>query len=78
MRSIIGTLGSERFARLRVGIGSADQDRLRDYVLDEFTPEDQPVVDTAIARAVDALLLFVRGDLKRAMNEFNKEPVPPE
>lgn len=77
MRSIIGSLGNERFARLRVGIGSTDQGRLRDYVLDAFTPEEQPVVDAAVARAVDALLLFVRGDLKRAMNEFNKEPVPP-
>ena len=33
----------------------------------------QSVVDRAIARAVDALVLFARGDLKRAMNEFNRE-----
>ena len=73
MRSIVQTLGSERFPRLRVGIGAADGGRLRDYVLDEFAPEEQPVVDRAIARAVDALLLFARGDLKRAMNEFNRD-----
>jgi len=74
MRSIISTINSERFPRLRFGIGSAGEGRLRDYVLDEFTPDEQPAVDAAIARAVDALVLFVRGDLKRAMNEFNKEP----
>ena len=78
MRSIIGTLGSERFPRLRIGIGSAEQGRLRDYVLDEFTAEEQPLVDRAIERAVSALLLFARGDLRRAMNEFNKDPVEPE
>lgn len=71
MRSIIGTIGSESFPRLRIGIGQGEG-KLRDYVLDEFSGEEQPVVDKAIERAVDALLLFVRGDLKRAMNSFNK------
>ena len=78
MRSIIGTIATERFPRLRIGIGSAEQGRLRDYVLDEFTPEEQPVVDATVERAVSALLLFARGDLRRAMNEFNKDPVEPK
>jgi peptidyl-tRNA hydrolase, PTH1 family len=73
MRSIVGELQTEGFARLRVGIGTAETGRLRDYVLDEFSSEEQPVVDRAIARAVDALVLFVRGDLRRAMNEFNRD-----
>ena len=76
MRSIISTIATEKFPRLRVGIGQADQGRLRDYVLDEFTPEEQPIVDRAIERSVDALLLFVRGDLKRAMNQFNRDEEP--
>ena len=77
MRSIVQTLGTERFPRLRIGIGAADGGRLRDYVLDEFAADEQAIVDRAIGRAVDALVLFARGDLKRAMNEFNKEPEPP-
>ena len=71
MRSIIGTIGSENFPRLRIGIGQGEG-KLRDYVLDAFSADEQPVVDKAIERAVDALLLFVRGDLKRAMNAFNR------
>lgn len=73
MRSIIGELGTENFPRLRVGIGSPET-QLRDYVLDEFTPDEQPIVDRAIGRSVDALVLFCRGDLRRAMNEFNRDP----
>ncbi|HEX2059648.1 MAG TPA: aminoacyl-tRNA hydrolase, partial [Thermoanaerobaculia bacterium] len=42
MRSIISILQTEQFPRLRVGIGASDQGRLRDYVLDEFTAEEQP------------------------------------
>ena len=76
MRSIVQTLGTERFPRLRVGIGASDGGRLRDYVLDEFAADEQSVVDRAIERAVNALVLFARGDLKRAMNEFNRDEEP--
>ena len=76
MRSIVEELASERFPRLRVGIGAAGEGKLRDYVLDEFDAEEQPVVDRAIERAVNALVLFARGDLRRAMNEFNRDPEP--
>jgi peptidyl-tRNA hydrolase, PTH1 family len=77
MRSIVEALQTEQFARLRIGIGTAGQGPLRDYVLDEFTPDEQPIVDRAVERAVDALVLFARGDLKRAMNIFNRDPVEP-
>lgn len=74
MRSIVESLGSERFARLRVGVKGADPSgRLHDYVLGEFAADERPVVDRAVERAVDALVLFARGDIKRAMNEFNRD-----
>lgn len=78
MRSIVQELATERFPRLRVGIGASEGGRLRDYVLDEFAAEEQPIVDRAIERAVDALVLFARDDLKRAMNQFNRDDPPPE
>jgi peptidyl-tRNA hydrolase, PTH1 family len=73
MRSIVQVLGTEKFPRLRIGIGAQDGGRLRDYVLDEFAADEQAVVNRAIERSVDALVLFARGDLKRAMNEFNRD-----
>lgn len=75
MRSIVESLGTDRFARLRVGVRgeSHTEYRLRDYVLDEFEAVEMPVVEQTIERAVDALVLFARGDLKRAMNEFNRD-----
>lgn len=76
MRSIISTLGTEKFPRLRIGIGGPGEARLRDHVLDEFAAGEQPAVDRAITRSVDALVLFCRGDLKRAMNQFNRDEEP--
>ena len=77
MRSIVESLATEQFPRLRCGVRGANYAegaRLRDYVLDDFTPDEMPAVERMIERAVDALVLFCRGDLRRAMNEFNRDP----
>jgi PTH1 family peptidyl-tRNA hydrolase len=77
MRSIVASLAGEGFARLRFGVRGTDYSegpRLRDYVLDDFTSEEGPVVERTAGRAVDALVLFARGDLRRAMTEFNRDP----
>jgi PTH1 family peptidyl-tRNA hydrolase len=76
MRSIVSELGSEDFARLRFGVRGAtigDVD-LADYVLDAFTADEERTVADALPRALDALVLFARGDLRRAMNTFNRDP----
>ena len=73
MRSIIASLGRDDFPRLRVGVRGGEYDRLRDYVLDACPPEEEPLIERSVARAVDALVLFCRGDLRRAMNEFNRD-----
>jgi PTH1 family peptidyl-tRNA hydrolase len=77
MRSIVASLATERFARLRFGVRGADYSetsKLHDYVLGRFAPDEEPLVQRTVERAVDALFLFVRGDLRRAMNEFNRDP----
>ena len=77
MRSIVASLASEEFPRLRFGVRGAsyaETNRLRDYVLDDFEESELPIVAQTTQRAVDALVLFARGDLKRAMNTFNRDP----
>ena len=79
MKSVVASLGDENFSRLRFGVRGEDYDsekvRLHDYVLEEFSPAEEAVVKETIDRAVEALLLFVRDDLRRAMNQFNRDPV---
>ena len=77
MRSVVASLATESFPRLRCGVRGAnyaEAGRLRDYVLDDFEDSELPIVGRSIERSVDALLLFARGDLKRAMNTFNRDP----
>ena len=76
MRSIVASLASERFPRLRFGVRGAsysEAGRLHDYVLDPFNEDEWPAVRSGIDRSVEALVLFARGDLRRAMNEFNRD-----
>lgn len=78
MKSIVESLGTERFPRLRFGIRSdSPAGRLRDFVLDDFTEDEAAAVAPGVTRSIDALVLFVRGELKRAMNQFNREPDEP-
>jgi len=76
MRSVVASLATEEFPRLRFGVRGANYAEtglLRDYVLEDFEDSELPIVNRNIERAVDALVLFARGDLRRAMNEFNRE-----
>lgn len=76
MRSIVASLATEQFPRLRFGVRGAsfaNGPALRDYVLGTFEADEAMALERGIERAVDALVLFCRGDLRRAMNEFNRD-----
>jgi len=72
MRSIIEALGSEEFARLRVGIARPPEGvDPADYVLSRFSKEEQAQLDEAVERAADAVEAFVRRGIEAAMSAFN-------
>lgn len=71
MRSIVADLGTEQFPRLRIGIGQAAARGARDYVLSPFTSAEQGMVAAAVARAVEAALVWATTGPGAAMNRFN-------
>jgi PTH1 family peptidyl-tRNA hydrolase len=76
MKSIVASLASDSFPRLRFGIRGESYVEVRDladYVLDDFSSGEMDVVERSVLRSVDALAIIARGDLARAMNEFNKD-----
>jgi PTH1 family peptidyl-tRNA hydrolase len=76
--SIIEQLGSEEFARLRVGVGRGDLGRdLADHVLARFDPDEREPIAGAIARAADAAGLFVTDGIDIVMNRYNRPDGPP-
>ena len=74
LKSIIEALGSEEFARLRVGVGRGDARRdLADHVLAKFEWEERSTVAEAVSRAADAAELFVAEGIAPVMNRFNRK-----
>ncbi len=70
MKSIIYHLDSNEFPRLRIGIGEPIGD-LTDYVLSEFTDDEELLIRLSVNRAVDAVETFITEGTLTTMNQFN-------
>jgi PTH1 family peptidyl-tRNA hydrolase len=74
LKSLIASLGTNQFPRLRVGVGRGDGRRdLADHVLARFEPHERSVVDDAIERAANAAELFIAEGVPAAMNRYNRK-----
>lgn len=73
LADIIQRIGTDRFARVRVGIGAtpAMMDTA-DYVLSRFLDSEKSLIETAIKRAADAVETAMRLGVDRAMEQFNR------
>jgi len=71
LKSIIESLGTDRFPRLRVGIGRSPTEAAR-HVLARFSDAERESIDRAVAEAADAVFFWLRcGDLARCMTRFH-------
>jgi PTH1 family peptidyl-tRNA hydrolase len=74
LKSLIQQLGTDQFARLRIGVGRGDARRdLADHVLATFDKDERAAVSDAIARAANAVEMFVTDGIAAVMNEFNRK-----
>lgn len=71
MESIIARIGTSDFPRLRVGIGRPNPDADIDHVLGTFEPAERSIVDETLARAADAIRVWLDAGIDAAMNQFN-------
>lgn len=70
----IQQLIGQRYARLRMGIGSEFQRGGQiDYVLGRFTDEERTTLMPVIDNAVDCIKSFVLAGIDITMNQFNKK-----
>ena len=74
MKSIIQCLGTQKFARVRIGIGAKPPKwDLADYVLAPFSKADRETIDETIREIVPITEWFVKGEIDRAMEKYNKK-----
>jgi PTH1 family peptidyl-tRNA hydrolase len=72
--SIIATLGTQDFPRLRLGISRppGQMDPVA-YVLQNFTPAEAELKEMVLNQAADAALTFIREGMQATMNQYNGE-----
>lgn len=71
IQSIIDALGSQAFARLRIGIGRPAGEDPVDYVLSDFTLDERIEIERALDRALEAIHTWLAEGIQAAMNACN-------
>lgn len=76
IKSLISHLGTQDFARLKIGIGQSDRADMKDHVLGKFSDEEAPLLENTLARALDAVQLARSQGIAAASNRYHR-PEPP-
>ncbi|KJR47938.1 Peptidyl-tRNA hydrolase [Desulfosporosinus sp. I2] len=73
IRSILSELGTDKFWRLKLGVGRPpkDWDPAR-YVLSPFEEVELPKLDDLLVRSEKATNLWIKGETDRAMNLYHR------
>lgn len=88
LRSVAQSLGTQDYARLRIGVGRGEiqaadgrvvaRPDMAGHVLGRFRPDERDTISAAILRAADASELFIAEGIERVMNAFNAGNVAAE
>lgn len=74
IQSIIDSLGSGDFNRVRLGIGRPlEKEDTVDYVLRPFAREEKDILEKTIEKAIQAILYGLSHGIETAMNHFNQK-----
>jgi len=72
LKSIIETLGTRQFARLRIGIGQpVKKEELSNFVLSNFTRKEERELTHSIKMAQDCCKVWLKDGIATAMSKFN-------
>lgn len=79
IRSIISSLGTEQFARIRFGIGNKfEKGRMVDYVLSGFSENEIKLILPQLSLTLDILEKFVSGGIQDMLNYYSRISNPDE
>jgi PTH1 family peptidyl-tRNA hydrolase len=77
LQDIFRCLGTERIARLRIGIGTPPPRwSVTDFVLSKFTSEELPVIRGAVERGAEGVAEWMRSGINECMNQYNADATP--
>lgn len=72
MKSVINKIGTEKFPRVRIGIGKPEyKGDLINYVIGKIPNEDKKILEKSTDLAKDAVIEVIKNGVDIAMNKFN-------
>lgn len=71
LRNIQECLGTDEYPRLRLGVGQPGDGEAVDFVLSRFKPGERTAVEDAVAKAAEAVMVWVRQGIDACMNKAN-------
>ena len=72
MKSVVDSLGTENFARVRVGIGKPDyKGDLMNYVIGYVPEEEKVILDKGCTKAKEGVIEILKNGIDIAMNKIN-------
>ncbi len=73
LQSIMESLGTTEFARLRIGVGPKPEGRdLRDFVLGGFTPKERKLFEDTVSRAADVVEGWIENGARGAQDTVSR------
>lgn len=73
MRNIIALMGNDNIPRIKMGVGAKPNPEydLADWVLSRFTKKEADEIKKASENAIGAVELMVKGNIDKAMSDYN-------
>lgn len=71
LRSVIDSLGTMEFPRLRLGIGDNDVRDKTEYVLENFNKRESKIIKNMLIDAPSFIEYYIKNGIESTMNRFN-------
>lgn len=72
LKSIVKSIGSQDFLRLKIGVGRPNHGDVSSHVLGKFTEDENIVLPLILDKALEALYMILEKGEKTACSKFNK------
>ena len=70
IKNIIAHLGTDKFPRVKVGVGAPEHD-IVDWVIGSFSAQERKVIDGLLDRVIDAAECIITDGVMSAQNRYN-------
>ncbi|MBQ3310443.1 aminoacyl-tRNA hydrolase [bacterium] len=71
IKSVIQHLGTNKFDRLKIGIGPQPPIPSESFVLQKFSHEQEFILKESLKNAVDAICFYLDNGIEKAQNKYN-------